>query len=268
VSRDSGASFERIRGIEGLLKQIFVAGDRVLVAGNDGLFLSTDGGRSVRNLAKKLDYADAYAVTEHDGVTYVTTSKGLAISRDSGASFAVHALPERHIAASQVLIDQHRQNRVYLATERGLAVSTDGGKSFSLTSPCADDAPLCKDVDKWQQSSIKAIAVHGNDLYAIGADSMLFRSTDNGRSLTPVVDSTGAPRKGITALAVHGDRLWLGTRDGVLVSSDHGKTVEPPAHLDAIRVEIRDIAFAGDTAYLATPAGLYQAMHVIDTTPP
>jgi len=120
-----------------------VADGRILLGGDDGLYVTDDGGCTYASVSDALDghvVSALAAPSEHPEILFVATStagrdNGLFISRDAGLTFAATSLslPERMFSRVAVSDDGARLYASALHTADGASLvfaSDDGGETF------------------------------------------------------------------------------------------------------------------------------------------
>jgi hypothetical protein len=121
---------------------------------------------------------------------------GIFRSRDRGESFepAHHNLyPDIHC----VVVDPDDSRRVYATTGRGLYVSPDAGASWRFIRGLSRSYTIPISVRNGRNSAVYTAAAAGPpptwSVGSIGADALMFRSTDRGESFRPLANGDGLP---------------------------------------------------------------------------
>lgn len=254
------------------------------------LFRSADHGQSWIEMPRP----DGSAATtpwsliiDSGGDLYLAGEGGALVSKDSGASWERRSIPGEQ---EQVLaLSSGPGAELFAVVSRKSAYhSRDGGQSWKkLDLPGAPARPLFlspsgarfvttadgfwrwTDGEAWQsvaEEHVWAFAVCGDALIAGTYARGLLRSTDDGRTWTPVTEDlrAGAQQAGymsFTSIAcLPGGGVFAGTFwDGVFYSADGGDLwVDVSAGLPS--PTSRDFATTPDgQAFIATPAGVYRA---------
>lgn len=181
--------------------------------GNLGFVMSTDGGKSWRQLSPgMLGPVDFHQmdVSKADPRVIYGAFKGLQVSQDGGRTWTfTGSLPEKLIALAASAIDV---KRLYAATERGLLVTHDSGNTWQSAYMLRQPVTMVHVTDKhevfafvtgvglirgtepelrWQtlngelrQQFMLHLAVdpsNGNKLYAVMTEGQILKSSDGGR---------------------------------------------------------------------------------------
>jgi hypothetical protein len=133
---------------------------------------------------------------------------GLFLSADSGASFTRlnHGLPAD---VQCVAPDPSERSRLYVATGRGLYVSDDRGTSWDRAKGLSRHYAVTLFADRFDSGSLYLAAAAGPppqwSIGSRGADAMLFRSSDYGRSFVPFGENgTAGPTRAMLMRLVAG----------------------------------------------------------------
>jgi photosystem II stability/assembly factor-like uncharacterized protein len=141
------------------------------VAG-EGLYRSTDGGRSFQLLSEEVG-ANVFglAVLPDGGILAADPRQGLLASRDAESWRVI--IPQSVVG---VAVDPDDAERVLVTGEPGVLLSTDGGETWRRVRAIAEGAgPVA-----WSPSDPRIA-------YAVGFDRRLYRSEDAGASWRAVV---------------------------------------------------------------------------------
>lgn len=138
----------------------------------EGLFRSTDGGRSFELVSREVGGAVfAVAVTPDGRIWAGDTERGLMVSADGGRTW-------RRALAAAVLglaVSPGDPKRLLAAGSGGIRLSTDGGETWRVAEPIEEGAgPVA-----WSPSEPKVA-------YVVGFDRKLYRTRDAGASWRPV----------------------------------------------------------------------------------
>jgi ligand-binding sensor domain-containing protein len=221
--------FERVPGLpeDAAVRALAADGPRVWIGtGNDGLWHVDPGAKAVRVVHPVLRERDITALAAHDGVVEVGAGVRGWWRVEAGG----------------------RVRRVERGVFVGCFVPNDEGFQAVAPGPgCAVDAPLAAD-SGLPSAHVTALAVHEGSLYVGTFDGGLARRA--GGRFVPV---EGAPRF-VNALLSDGDRLWIGTTEGLFVLRD-GRVTKPALGLPGDHVN--SLALGADgTLWVATGEGL------------
>ncbi len=171
-----------------------------------GLIASTDGAESWQNVSLS-GKADFHALHSAHGKVYGwdATSGVFMVSRDAGQTWETRS----KISLRDFAVDPADAESVLATTEQGLVVSRDGGRSWV---PIAGAPTL-------------AVLAWGEDLFGVGVDGVVHRSTTAGRVWIPAGGVGGRPEAmGVaTRAGIHTVYVAVSGR-GILASTDGAKT--------------------------------------------
>lgn len=263
-SNDWGGTWQRVVGEQtgvrveniGAVRAILPRGPEVYIAGDAGVYLSTDFGEAWEPLSPTPGVR-AILVSrwpQSDPTVFVGTEQGLLISRDAGHNFSKTALS----GASVERLDWPG-GAVVAAGGAGLVLTRDEGgsvlgpgeglptgpvramvlSSYFAADPVIFAAPEAGGVyrsgdggTKWAPAGLVGERVAdlvwlGPFLYAAGA-SGFYRSEDAGRKWSRLSDSPGEPRRLVFPLApAAGLEAFLATAQGVFYTADAGQHWRP-----------------------------------------
>ncbi len=230
---------------------------------DDGVFKSTDSGRSWAHAGVGLGYASARALAIDPSVpstVYAGTPDGVFRSTDSGGTWRSSSVGLRSLMVRVLALDPSTPSTLYAGTDSGLFRSADSAGTWvsvneGLSSP-------------YSTPSIRALAValSGPSILYVATTRDLFRSTDSGGSWTPA--STGLATFPVNALVISSDipsTLYAGSDGGVFESTDSGDTWAP---VDA------DLPYRAARALVLDPTGTttlfagFEVGSVWQATPP
>ena len=214
-----------------------------------GLWKTTDGGRSWKPIfddAKVPSIGAVSVASSNPNIVYVGTGEQLAgngvyKSIDAGATWSNVGLKDVHHISS-LIIDPRNPNIVLVGTydyanagpQRGVFKTTDGGKTWnkvlfkddktSIVDMCAapDDARVV-------YAASLVLQIDPNNRRAIGSESQIFKSTDEGATWQQVSEN-GLPKnpRGRIGLAIApgtgGKRVYAIMTQGFFRSDDSGAT--------------------------------------------
>ncbi len=178
----------------------------------------------------------------HPAVMYIGVEEGGVIrSRDRGETFEVLG---RGIYSDvhTIAVDPDSSRRLYATTGRGFYLSEDGGASWrqvqqGITRPYT--VPLVAAASS--DAIYTAGAAGPPPLWSVkGADALMFRSLDHGRSFHPIAAAEGPSRGMVMRMVLNRakpDELFAVANDGAVMKiSDRGQVVSviatnlPPAY--------------------------------------
>ena len=183
--------------------------------------------------------------------------------------------PTIEIVDARIVLKSHAKPAINNQVSRSdVRSSNDGTRQEPGTSQFAaaqvDNAERTKSKGTWKQTNgpyggeITTLYETTNGVLLAGTDGAgVFRSTDNGNSWTPVNtglynDPSRFPMV-ITAIAGMGDKIYVGTRGALYISTDIGKTWKTVSVIKGF-VGIRDIVILDDQIYFSTDGrGVWQS---------
>jgi photosystem II stability/assembly factor-like uncharacterized protein len=263
-SNDWGVSWARVAGgtsgvsIEGIgsVRAIVPRGPEVWVAGDAGLFVSTDFGETwaLLSATRNVRCLLLSRWPNADPTVFVGTDEGLLRSRDGGRKFEPTRLAEGTIDRLQwpgpALVVAGSPGLLVTRTEGasfdppGEGLPAGGVRAMALSSFFAADPVLFAASEAggvyrsgdggkhWGPAGLDGESVRdlvwlGPFLYA-AADGGFFRSQDSGRTWTRLAASPGEPRRLLFPLApAAGLEAFLATDRGLFRTADAGQHWQP-----------------------------------------
>ena len=238
---------------------VYVDGDRVYAATNDGLSISTEGGKA----GSFTNYTTANGLGNNksrgafiDGsVLYVPTQGGLGISTSlDNSDVSAVRFTTRTVANSD--LDYTRRavvvdSTLYVGTNGGLSISTNGGVSFPANRTTAD---FLGHDEVWD------VNVAGTNVYA-ATRAGLSISTDSGKagSFTNRTTIDGLGDNFTMGIYVVGSTVYAATNGGLSISTDSGN---PGSFTNRTTADglghnaVWDVHVVGTNVYAATSGGL------------
>jgi photosystem II stability/assembly factor-like uncharacterized protein len=152
-------------------------GDAVYAATYNGVFRSTDDGRTWQHAGLKGEQISEVATLPEAGV-FVLGQSGLSVSRDGGERWdVVSSLPAA--AAAHITIDPRHRSTIYAGSYRELWRSTDAGATWkSVQTPPLEGDLLVAAFDS--KAIFMSVYDHADSLFK------LFRSADDGATWSSV----------------------------------------------------------------------------------
>lgn len=222
----------------------------------DGGQAATSQPEAAPGLPETPDYHSLIVSPDDPDKIFLGTHEGLFSSSDGGKSWRQTGAIEGD--AMSLARDASDDQLLYAAGHQLFQRSEDGGATWN-------DIPLDDAISETSSlDGAKAVDIHGfasdpaqpGTVYAAVANRGLYRSTDHGESFTKLSD-TGAAGFGIALTDTKPQRIYLAdARDGLLVSSNEGKTwrlLQPGVFSVAISPDDpKRVLAAGKAIYLAT----------------
>jgi len=227
-----------------------------------GVFVTLNGGASWAQIADGLDGRDVFALAQApDGTVLAGTSHGIfALVQNLAAGVSPHWEPRNAIASSSSKPAQGKKSRTG-ATEidgRVGALDLNGDTWLASTNlglfTSKDQGATWQGGPVMDSGEYQSVAALGSTMVAARPDGMVL-STDAGQSWMPMQLPGTLTRIHRIAFAPDGT-LWLGAREGVYYSQNHGKS-----WMWIERLPFRDV---DDLSYDARLQRLFVASHSSD----
>ncbi len=237
---------QKVTGINEYITDFFAEGSNVYITtSGEGIFISTDGGKTFTNSTKKSGINHPYvnAISVNGNTICVATDQGPYTSIDGGKTFK-QGSGSVGFLSEQVIVNG---NNIYVTGSReGLYVSVDGGNSFTSKHNLSFD--------------YYHIAVEGKNIYAITGEDTdkleLYVSTDNGDTFkkSPIHKDKLVGTKN---MAASNGTLYIGTSKGLVISTDGGQTCTVKKKADGLlQDQIDNLAVSDNKVYIGTGQGL------------
>ena len=223
----------------------------VAAVGSGGLFISRDNGENWETY--DLHSLDENATTSvGQGVSiagdrdrvFVNTTTALFVTEDDGENFRlVTTARDLFNSVSAFIFDSHMEgSTLYMAGNLGLAVSTDFGQNWDLISNATIG----------NSSPTFHLFVEGSEIYMATAGNGLFVSTDGGSSWQQFDTNNGMLSNELTAVYKNSSQIYVGSEDGLSISSDNGQTWTNPSHFS--NIDVLKITEGNGNIYVGTKA--------------
>ncbi|MEZ7976805.1 MAG: InlB B-repeat-containing protein, partial [Pontimonas sp.] len=200
---------------------VYVDGDRVYAATNDGLSISTDGGKA----GSFTNYTTANGLGNNksrgafiDGsVLYVPTQGGLSISTSlDNSDVSADRFTTRTVANSTLGNNYTRRavvvdSTLYVGTNGGLSISTNGGDSFTNRTTA----------NGLGHNAVWDVHVAGTNVYAATSGGLSI-STDSGATFRNLTTSNGLGSNELRAVYASGSTVYAATQGGLSISATCG----------------------------------------------
>ena len=235
---------------------VYVDGDRVYAATNDGLSISTEGGKA----GSFTNYTTANGLGNNksrgafiDGsVLYVPTQGGLSISTSlDNSDVSAGRFTTRTVANSTLGHDYTRRavvvdSTLYVGTNGGLSISTNGGASFDNKTT----------VDGLGHNAVWDVHVAGTNVYA-ATEAGLSISANGGDSFTNKTTVDGLGHNFTMGIYVVGSTVYAATNGGLSISTNGGDSFTNRTTANGLgHNAVWDVHVAGTNVYAATSGGL------------
>ncbi len=238
---DSGANWTIDSNGMGVVSvnTVFGFGNKLFAGtGSNGLFQSTNNGQSWTSVTGGLGSANysINAITENNGVLYVTSNYGLFVSSDNGVTWKNPGYGGQGSSAS-----------AFVATDKILLEGGNPGMSYSPDSG-KDWYPL---LDGPPYTTVNTFAVIGGVVYCGTSTYGIWSSTNGG------MDWTALPKQptdiDITTLLVSGTDIFAGTATGhIFISQDSGAKWTSIGSGFPVAVEVLSLAVKDGNLYAGT----------------
>jgi photosystem II stability/assembly factor-like uncharacterized protein len=199
---------------------VYRDGNTVILAGQRGLYISTDAGITFR--ASMLAEIVNTAVASGPKIL-AATSRGLFLSEDYGQTFVAKSIGIDGLAAMQFKSASFSQDYIWGASGAGFSISKDGGRTFETKTTA----------NGLSSNSVYRFLVHGTPTnptayYFVSTDDGLFLSTNGGTSFQRLTLPTAILGfvRGIYMLP--NNQLYVTTARGFAYSTDLGATWKVP----------------------------------------
>ena len=200
---------------------VYVDGDRVYAATNDGLSISTEGGKA----GSFTNYTTANGLGNNksrgafiDGsVLYVPTQGGLSISTSlDNSDVSAGRFTTRTVANSTLGNNYTRRavvvdSSLYVGTNGGLSISTNGGDSFTNRTTA----------NGLGHNAVWDVHVAGTNVYAATSGGLSI-STDSGATFRNLTTSNGLGSNELRAVYASGSTVYAATQGGLSISATCG----------------------------------------------
>jgi photosystem II stability/assembly factor-like uncharacterized protein len=220
VSTDGGRSWRQVDSLAGADAMGWAfTDDGALVGGHPGLFVSDDGGRTFRQDNEGLPATDIHALGSGAGVIYAASPQlGVFASIDGGGSWDVRTDQVGHAFMGRILVDPEDPDHVVAPDMEAGAVESSDGGRTWSVLGGVGGAMWVS----WDLGETDRIVVSGMGQAA--------RTEDGGRTWEPFPVPVGASVVEISADSA--DTLYAGVLEGteaaVWTSRDGGSTWERP----------------------------------------
>lgn len=237
-------------GLGGLdIHGIAVTGDRLYVGTGQGLFISSDKGKTFfeANFTTNRVNHNVNSVYADEHRVVIGTWDDLQVSEDQGASFRTYPVPYVPLEHFPTHGDPDMGNHVETAylngqnilvgTIRGFAVSKDDGKSFKFLK-IKDATPSVADIQGFGQEAILATNL-GIFIYDIKSGALR------------EVNTKSLEAKFYSAVAMNGTKLFIGTDQGIFTCDQAGAILSKTP-----MSRVAHISLAGGKLFVSGQGGL------------
>ncbi len=265
-SSDGGKNYQAVFQDPGI-NDIYIDPPRILIAGDDGLYISPDvGGRWQRIYFSSDENAKVCrSVIEQDGIFYLGTAKGLWTKPMDGKDWR---RVEGELGQAPIEHIKRHQGSVLIATDRALfrRDMKTGGYSQIFTAGIGQSREESGDPQENPEQArgpIRFIETSGNYIF-VATSTGIYASADEGRQWQRL-SSDHVPLSDITALLVVDDgdeqsgfgnfSLVVGTKKGAFLFKDGGwRPIYEGMETNGISHLAKD---ARNTVYAATDRGVF-----------
>ena len=207
--------WEKISGPSKTVSSI-AANDSNIYASGNGIFRSTDNGKSWFSISNGLPERYIVTMTNYENKIYVGfdfDSVGVYISTNNGSSWLPTGFRDTLSTSRTIQSIFVNKTNIYLGTSDGMFTSSDNGESWVNTN------------DSLIHTNIKVITKKDTFLYA-GTQTGIFRSVDSGKSWK--ASNNGLTNFNVTSLAIKDNMIFAGTWGaGVFYSTNNGSNWIP-----------------------------------------
>ena len=210
VSKNNGESWTEINSsFKNLLNSIAVMGNHIFAATSGGVFLFDETQNGWTDINTGLPDLEVSSLAVQDSTLYAGTASGVFISINKGTSWiAANAGIENttitSLAVKDNIIFAISNECLEWVCDQNLFLSGDNGNTWTM-------------INGFKDTTVTSIAVSDSGLF-IGANGIVFRSTDNGTSWI-AIESIGSS----ISFVVNGKNIFAGTRyNGIFLSGDNG----------------------------------------------
>lgn len=230
--------------------------ERLYAIANQSAYRSDDGGRSWRGPLAEVNEVTTVAVHPLSGAVYfISGGNTLQVSTDGFDSWQHYAIPR---FSYFLALDPTAPSTMYVGGEQGIFKTVDGGIHWNPVNN--GDLPYDGEMGMYLATALVVDPSASSNLFV--AAGGIFKSTDGGRSFTPVPSHTAAfvsalsirPSDGTLFAATWGDGIfkttttgdWTPLRGGLTAAGVNGLATNTACHLATLA---------------ATAGGLYQSVN-------
>ncbi len=246
-STNNGDSFQSIQTNQGQLQDIFVEGNNVYVSTSEGVLISNDAGAT---FSKK---------TTDNGLSYNNNASVFAVGSTvyvgSGNKFCTSTDGGESFTCKSIPDNGSpssivvQGDNIYLGSDQGIAVSTDGGETFSISQ------------EGLGHRVVTDVEVIQGIIYA-STNTGFSKSTDGGTTYVSVATEGGLPEpvsfRTFSSIQVSGSTVYIGTTQGLGVSTDGGEnfTMYTGGNSGLRNNRVQSLVVTSEKVYAGTANGL------------
>ncbi len=161
-----------------------------------------------------------------------------------------------HMNVTAILIDSKKPQNIYFGSQQGVFFSKDGGRNWNSVLSL-----------KSSERQVNALAFNPDDRYSIYAatGSGLFFSAGQTTSWKKIFQGKNDLEKNCLAVAVFEDKIYLGSKAGLFVSFDRGRSWKRQSgelgHSRILNIDLINNGAGKFEVYVASVDGLYKAQN-------
>jgi hypothetical protein len=221
---------------------VYAHGDTIYAGLDNGLAISTNGGRAFKVHEYSAQNGGAFGVTGiavQGDTIYASTTYGLLVSRDKGATFDTTTNGLGRDNSASLWCVYVKGNTVYAGGQAGLYISRDGGRSFTF-----DEALIS---GGGYSARVNGIYIQDGTMY-LGTSLGLAVSTDDGKTF-----SISQPNGTAWVRQVSGNGSTISLATGRLnISTDKARSFMAYSREIAFGDNITAVFMKGNAIYCGT----------------